>query len=134
ARDMIENGNAVSDLRWMMEGQQEATRPKPDVLRLHQRLSHQKIGRRMWLPRRGVMLANPALLVAEFVEPTDHLEVPFVTVLKWPLGRMRWHREIAELHECPPCGPFQPNAQRMIPLAKRTGSEDERDWRNAFSR
>jgi hypothetical protein len=35
----------------------------------------------MWLPGRGVMLAYPALLVAEFVEPTYHFEIPLVAIL-----------------------------------------------------
>jgi hypothetical protein len=41
------------------------------------------------------MLADPALLVAEFVKPTYHFEIPLVTILEWPLGRMRRHSEIA---------------------------------------
>src|SRR5215813_12869445 len=44
AGDVVENGDAVSYLRWMMEWQQEATGPKPDVLRLHERLGNQEIG------------------------------------------------------------------------------------------
>ncbi len=44
------------------------------------------------------MLADPALGEAQLVEPADDLQVPLVPVLERPLGRMRRHREIAELH------------------------------------
>jgi hypothetical protein len=43
----------------------------------------------MRLPRRGVVLADPAFAEAQLVEPADHLQVPVVAVLERPLRRMR---------------------------------------------
>ena len=98
ARDVVEHGDAVRELGRMVIGQQEAAGAEPDVLGLHQRLRDQQVGRGMRLPRRGVMLADPAFGEAQLVEPADHLQVPLVAVLERPLGRMRRHREISELH------------------------------------
>ena len=50
ARDMVENCDAVGDLHRMMEGQQEPAGSEPDVLRLHEGLGHQEIGRGVRLP------------------------------------------------------------------------------------
>jgi hypothetical protein len=44
------------------------------------------------------MLADPGLAEAQLVEPADDLKISFVPVLERPLGRMRRHREITELH------------------------------------
>src|SRR5258708_22441420 len=52
----------------------------------------------MRLPRRGVMLADPALSVAELIEPANDLQVPFMSVLEAALGWMRRHGEISDLH------------------------------------
>ena len=67
-------------------------------LGLQQRLRHQQVGRGMRLPRRGVMLADPGFLIAELVEPAQHLEIPVVPLLQAPLRRMRGHREISNFH------------------------------------
>ena len=72
-----------------MEGQQKTAGPQPNVFGLHESLGHQEVGRGMWFPWCSVMLAYPALLVAQFVEPTYHLEIPLVAILERPLGRMR---------------------------------------------
>src|ERR1700730_3011145 len=95
---MVEHGDAVGELGGVMVGQQEAAGPEPDVLGLHQRLRHQKVGRGMGLPGRGVVLADPGFGEAQLVEPADHLQVPLMSVLERPLGRMRRHGEISELH------------------------------------
>ncbi len=52
----------------------------------------------MRLPGRGVVLADPAFLIAELVEPAQHLQVPIVPFLQPALRRMRRHREISEFH------------------------------------
>src|SRR5260370_16670014 len=52
----------------------------------------------MRLPRCGVVLTDPAFGEAQLIEPADHLKVPVVAILERPLGRVRWHREISELH------------------------------------
>ncbi len=98
ARHVVEHGDAVRELGGMMIGQQEAARPQPDVLGLHQRLGDQEVGRGMRLPRCGVVLTDPAFGEAQLIEPADHLKVPVVAILERPLGRVRWHREISELH------------------------------------
>ena len=98
ARDMVEHGDAVGELGGMVVGQQEAAGAEPDVLGLHQALRHQQVGRGMRFPGGGVMLADPAFGEAQLVEPADDLQVPLVPVLERPLGWMRRHREISELH------------------------------------
>jgi hypothetical protein len=45
-----------------------------------------------------MMLADPAFREAQFIEPTDHLEIPLVAVFKRPFRGVRRHREISELH------------------------------------
>ena len=60
----------------MVIGQQEPAGAEADVLGLHQRLRDQQIRRRMRLPRRGVMFADPGFLIAEFVEPAQDLRGP----------------------------------------------------------
>ena len=82
----------------MMIGQQEAAGAEADVLGLQKRLREQEIGRRMRLPWRGVVLADPGFLIAELVEPAQHLQVPVVTLLQPALRRMGRHREISDFH------------------------------------
>ncbi len=98
ARDVVEHGDPVRELGRVVIGQQEAAGTEADVLGLHQRLRDQQVGRGVRLPRCGVMLADPGFSEAQLVEPADHLEIPFVAVLQGPLGRMRRHGEITELH------------------------------------
>ena len=95
---MVQHGDAVRQFRRVMIRQQEPARPDLDPLRLQQRLGDQQIGRRMRLPRRGVMLADPGLGVAEFIEPAQRLQVPVVAGFQAALRRMRRHREITEFH------------------------------------
>jgi hypothetical protein len=45
-----------------------------------------------------MMLADPAFLIAELIEPAHHLQVPFVAFPQPALRRMRRHREISEFH------------------------------------
>ena len=81
-----------------MIGQQEAAGAEADILGLQERLRQQQVGRRMRLPRRGVVLADPGFLIAELIEPAQHLQVPVVALLQPALRRMRGHREISEFH------------------------------------
>src|SRR5260370_6446600 len=47
----------------------------------------------------GMMLADPSFLVAEFIEPAQHLQVEVVPLFQPALRRMRGHREISDFHE-----------------------------------
>ena len=72
----------------MMIRQEKPAGPEPDILRLQERLGHEEIGRRMRLPGRRVVLADPGLLVAELIGPPQHLEVPLVAVVEAALRGM----------------------------------------------
>ncbi|MGY4256059.1 hypothetical protein ACVI1L_003127 [Bradyrhizobium sp. USDA 4516] len=100
-REMIEHRDAVGELGRVMIRQQEAAGPDADVLGLQQRLRDQQIRRRMRLPGCGVVLADPGFLIAELVEPAQHLQVPVVALLQSALRRMRRHREVSEFHGFP---------------------------------
>ena len=78
--EMIEHRDAVGEFGRMMIGQQETAGADADVLGLQQRLRDQQVGRGMRLPGCGVMLADPGLLVAELIEPAQHLQVPVVAL------------------------------------------------------
>src|SRR5215216_3190028 len=52
----------------------------------------------MRFPRRGVVLADPGFLIAEFIEPAQRLQIPVVTLFQPALRRMGRHREISDLH------------------------------------
>jgi hypothetical protein len=82
----------------MMIGQKKTAGTEANVLGLQERLRQQQIGRRVRFPGRGVMLADPGFLIAEFIEPSQHLQVPVVTLLQSALRRMRGHREISDFH------------------------------------
>src|SRR5271165_1274251 len=77
---------------------------------LHQRLRDQQIGCGVRLPRRGVMLANPALAKSELIGPAQGLQVPSMTIEEATLRRMRGHREQAVLHRAPPGCWFDENS------------------------
>ncbi len=98
AGEMIEHRHAVGEFGGMVIGQQEAAGAEADVLGLQQRLRQQQVRRGMRFPWRGVVLADPGFLVAEFIEPSQHLQVPVVTLLQPALRRMRRHREISDFH------------------------------------
>jgi hypothetical protein len=102
-RHVVEHRYAVGELGGVVIGQEETARSEADAAGLHQRLRDQQIGRRVRLPRRGVMLADPRLAEAEFVSPTKGLQVPAMAVVKAALGRMRRHREQAIVHRASPC-------------------------------
>ena len=70
AGEVIEHSNAVRKFSRMMIGQQEAAGAEADVLGLQERLCQQQVRRRVRLPRRGMMLANPGLLIAELIQPS----------------------------------------------------------------
>src|SRR5882724_5166457 len=52
----------------------------------------------MRFPGRCVVLADPGLLIAEFIQPSQRLQVPVVTLFQSALRRMGRHREISDLH------------------------------------
>ena len=79
---MVEHRDAVGEFGRMMIGQQEAAGPDADVLGLQQGLRDQQVRRGMGFPGRGVMLADPGLLIAELVEPAQDLEVPVLAFLQ----------------------------------------------------
>ena len=94
----VERRHAVGQLGRVVIGQQEAAGAEADILGLQKRLRQQQIRRRMRLPGRGVVLADPGFLVAEFIEPSQHLKVPVVSLFQSALRRMRRHREISDFH------------------------------------
>ena len=96
--EMVEHRDAVGEFGRVMIGQQEAAGAEADILGLQKRLRQQQVGRRMRLPGRGVMLADPGFLIAELVEPAQDLQVPVVSLLQAALRRMRGHREISDFH------------------------------------
>ena len=95
---VIQHRHAVGEFHRVMVGQQEAAWADAQALGLQQRLGDQQIGCGMRLPRRRMMLADPSLGVAEFVQPAQRLEVPVVASLQSPLGWMGGHGEITEFH------------------------------------
>ncbi len=97
-REVVEPGDAIGELRRVVVGQEKTARADADVARLHQRLRDQEIGRRVGLPRRRVVLADPRLGEAELVGPAQHLQVPFLPVEQRALGRMGRHREQSVSH------------------------------------
>src|SRR3954452_19004619 len=52
----------------------------------------------MRLPWGGVVLADPGFLIAELIEPAQHLQVPLLSLLQSALRRMRGHREVSDFH------------------------------------
>jgi hypothetical protein len=103
AGEMIEHRDAVGEFGGMVVGQEETAGPEADVLGLQKRLRQQQVGRRMRLPWRGVMLADPGFLIAELIEPSQHLQIPVVALFQPALRRMRGHREISDFHGFPLC-------------------------------
>src|SRR5262249_52895693 len=93
--------DAVGELGRMMIGQQEAAGAETDIFGLQESLREDEIGRGMRLPGRGVMLADPGLLIAELVEPAQRLQVPVLAFLQTAFRRMRGHRKISEFHGLP---------------------------------
>ncbi|MBA7712262.1 hypothetical protein ES703_121234 [subsurface metagenome] len=96
--EMVEHSDAVGELRRVVIGQQESAGAEADVLGLQERLRQQQIRRRVRLPGRGVVLADPGFLITEFIQPAQDLQVPVVTLLQSALRRMRGHREISKFH------------------------------------
>ena len=87
-RQMIQHCDAVRQLGRVMIGQQKPARRQPNAARLHQRLRDQEVGRRMWLPRRGVVLADPGLGIPELVGPAQGLQIPAMAVAEAALRRV----------------------------------------------
>ena len=96
--EMIEHRDAVGEFGRMVIGQQKTAGTEADIFGLQERLRQQQVRRRMRLPGRGVVLADPGFLVAELIEPAQHLQVPVVTLFQSALRRMRGHREISKFH------------------------------------
>src|SRR5262249_34444807 len=82
----------------MVIGQQEAAGAETGILGLQERLREDEVGRGMRLPWCGVVFADPGLLIAELVEPSQRLQGPVLGLLQAALRRMRWHRKISEFH------------------------------------
>ena len=101
---MVELGDAVGQFGGVVIGQQEAAGSDAQPLGLQEGLGDQQVGGGHRLPRPGVVLADPGLGVAEFIEPAQGLQVPLDRRLRGPLRRMRRHREISQFHGCPPVG------------------------------
>ena len=96
-------------------GQQKPAGRKPDAARLHQRLRDQQVGRRVRLPRRGVVLADPGFGKPELVGPAQRLQIPAVAVAEAALRRVRRHREQTVLHRVLLCA-GQRCGKRLIDL------------------
>src|SRR5258708_2875517 len=96
---MIEHGDAIGEFSRVVIRQKEAAGAETDIFGLQKRLRQQEVGRRVWFPWRGMMLADPGFLVAEFIEPAQHLQVEVVPLFQPALRRMRGHREISDFHE-----------------------------------
>ena len=99
--DVVEHRDAIGELGGMVVRHQEAAGADAHALRLHERLGHEQIGRRVRLPRRGVVLADPRLAESELVRPAQLLQIPLVSVVEAALGRMRRHREQSIVHGNP---------------------------------
>src|SRR5260370_13186800 len=52
----------------------------------------------MRFPGCCVVLADPGFLIAEFIQPSQRLQVPVVTLFQSAFRRMGRHREISDLH------------------------------------
>ena len=98
AGEMIEHGDAVGEFSGVVIGQQEAAGAETDILGLQKGLRQQQVGRGVRFPGRGVVLADPGFLIAEFIEPSHHLQVPVVSFFQPALRRMRGHGEISDFH------------------------------------
>jgi hypothetical protein len=85
---VIEHRHPVGQLCRVVVRQEEPARTDTQTLGLQQRLRDEQIGRRVRLPRRGVMLTDPGLRVTEAVELAQHRQVVVVTLLQAALGRV----------------------------------------------
>ena len=103
---MVEHRDTIGELGRVVVGQQKTAGGKPDLARLHQRLSDQEIGRGMRLPGCGVVLADPCLGKAEFVGPTQRLQIPAMAVEEAAFRRVRGHRKEAVMHRRSPGSRF----------------------------
>src|SRR3954467_13383131 len=52
----------------------------------------------MRFPGCGMVLADPGFLIAQFIQPSQRLQVPVVTLFQSAFRRMGRHREISDLH------------------------------------
>src|SRR5258708_26518773 len=95
---MIEHRDAIGELSRVVIRQKEAAGAETDIFGLQKRLRQQEVGRRMRFPWSGMRLADPGFLVAEFIEPAQHLQVEVVPLFQPALRRMRGHREISDFH------------------------------------
>src|SRR5262245_5424205 len=86
----------------MVVGQEESAGTQTDLLRLQQRLRDDQVRRRMRLPRRRMVLADPGLPVTQLIGPPQRLEIPLMTGVETPLRRVRWHGEQSKIHHEPP--------------------------------
>src|SRR5438309_2600018 len=94
----VEHRDAVGELGRVMVGHEKAAGPDAHAPGLQQGLRHEQVGRRMRLPRRRVVLADPRLAEAELVRPAKLLKIPLVAIVEAALGRVRRHREQSVIH------------------------------------
>ena len=99
---MIEIGNALSQLRGMVIGQQKSPRGQFDLTGFINRLGDQQIRRRAGFPGRGVVLANPDFVIAHLVEETDIVEIVPMTVENTAMRWIAGHHKSAGFHYLSP--------------------------------
>ncbi len=87
-REVVEHRHPVGQLGGVVVRHEEPAGADPHALRLQQRLGHEQVGRRVRLPGRRVVLADPRLAEAQLVSPAELLEIPLVPVVQAALGRM----------------------------------------------
>ena len=81
-----------------MEREQVRAGTEPNVLRAHERLRDEQVGRGHRLPGGSEVLADPCLAEAEIVGEFEDVEVPLVGVPCGALRRVRGHEEQSGFH------------------------------------
>ncbi len=77
--EVIHEGDAACEFGRVMIRQQMRSGGEFDSSGLHQRLRDQQIRRGIGLPRRGKVLTDPRLRIAQAVGRTDNFEIPFLS-------------------------------------------------------
>src|SRR5713101_9054273 len=95
---MVEQGEAVRDVKGMMIRDTDDARAELDSLGAGRRDRHENFGRRDYFPSRRMMLADERFFVAELVEPFDELHVALETERRVFADAMKGGHENSELH------------------------------------
>src|ERR1700722_15872645 len=98
ACQMVEQGEAVGDVKWVMIRDADHAGSKHDVPGARRGHRHENLGRRDYFPSRRMMLADERLFVAELVEPFDQLHVALEAELRVFADAMKRGHENSELH------------------------------------